>query len=125
MSINRTCITGMGIEPTSGDRIDPISGDRNPDCSTRRREDAKGTAVDGLGLGKLVVIRLVIGELSATLRAFALNNPGSYRRLSVEPRKILELAAKTKGKGSVRYRRLTHVVKSPVGRATDASRVVT
>jgi hypothetical protein len=61
---------------TTGERkrappLHPVSGDRNPDFSTRRREDAKESAVDGLGLGRLVVIHVVIGELSANLRAFA------------------------------------------------------
>jgi hypothetical protein len=44
-----------------------------PAIETRifQREDAKESAVDGLGLGRLVVIHVVIGELSANLRAFA------------------------------------------------------
>jgi hypothetical protein len=40
-------------------------------AKARRREDAKESAVDGLGLGRLVVIHVVIGEVSANRRAVA------------------------------------------------------
>jgi hypothetical protein len=39
-----------------------------------QREGAKESAGDGLSLGRLVVIHVVIGEMSANLRAFALKN---------------------------------------------------